>query len=119
MQQLTNSTNIHSYPRRMLQAELGPDQAKAFRLSSMEPMKEADPSSGTANPPRRRSTYNDALEVRRYSTLRPFPGQIHSSLPTSRCCFGRVIIGRAEGRERFGRCFAETAKMPLLACCTE
>ena len=47
----------------MLQAELGPDQAKALRLSSMEPMTEADPSSGTANPPRRRSTYNDALEV--------------------------------------------------------
>lgn len=64
-----------SYPRRMVQAELGPDQAKAFRLSSMEPMTEADPSSGTANPPRRRSTYNDALEVRRHS-LRVFLDQM-------------------------------------------
>eukprot|EP00903_Cladosiphon_okamuranus_P019561 g17991.t1 len=45
------------------EADYGPDQAKSLRLSSMEPMTEVDPSSGTANPPRRRSTYKDALEL--------------------------------------------------------
>lgn len=50
-------------PRCLPQANFGPDQAKALKMSSMEPMTEVDPSSGTANPPRRRSTYKDALEV--------------------------------------------------------
>ncbi|CAN0296569.1 unnamed protein product [Pylaiella littoralis] len=45
------------------ESELGPDKASALRLSSMQPMMEVDPSSGTANPPRRRSTYKDALDL--------------------------------------------------------
>ncbi|CAM9790952.1 unnamed protein product [Scytosiphon promiscuus] len=45
------------------ESELGPDRAQALRLSSLQPMTEVDPSSGTANPPRRRSTYRDALEL--------------------------------------------------------
>ncbi|CAN0088737.1 unnamed protein product [Ectocarpus sp. 12 AP-2014] len=52
------------------ESELGPDRAQALRLSSLKPMTDVDPSSGTANPPRRRSTYKDALELVTAASMR-------------------------------------------------
>ncbi|CAM9957799.1 unnamed protein product [Ectocarpus sp. 13 AM-2016] len=66
---MSNRSNFHPLSC-CLQSELGPDRAQALRLSSLKPMTDVDPSSGTGNPPRRRSTYKDALELVTAASMR-------------------------------------------------